>query len=166
MTEIAQTYLGNIDRNPELAKSIATKICLEVYLSQGDRHKGRIHSYTEDNLAIGIIKSRNRPLESGDVFQTESEQLLLVHIQHQELLVIDLSAVDKNIALTRLVHLGHVLGNHHYSIAVRDNKIYVRVDTESKAIEKIIDDLQIPNLQITYETPSSLSDNVFSSHTH
>ena len=166
MTEIAQTYLGNIDRDCDLAKLIATKTCLKVLLSQGDRHKGRIHAYTDHDVAVGIIKSRDRLLESGDVFQTESNRLLLVQIQQQELLVINLSALDKNIALTKLVHLGHVLGNHHYAIAIQENKIYVRVDTKSKAIEKIIADLQIPGLRITYEMQSASANITFTSHNH
>ena len=165
MTEIAQTYLGNIDRDCDLAKLIATKTCLKVLLSQGDRHKGRIHACTDHDVAVGIIKSRDRLLESGDVFQTESNRLLLVHVQQQELLVINLSALDKNIALSKLVHLGHVLGNHHHAIAIQENKIYVRV-IRSKAIEKIIDDLQISGLQITYEMQSALADITFTSHNH
>ena len=166
MTEIAQTYLGNIDRDFDLAKLIATKTCLKVLLSHKDRHKGRIHTYTDDNVAVGIIKSRARLLESGDVFQTQFDRLLLVHIQQQELLVIDLSAVDRDIALTKLVRLGHVLGNQHYAIAIQENKIYVRVDTESKAIEKIIDNLQISGLQTTYEMQSASANTTFTSHNH
>ena len=166
MTEIAQTYLGNIDRDFDLAKLIATKTCLKVLLSHKDRHKGRIHTYTDDNVAVGIIKSRDRLLESGDVFQTQFDRLLLVHIQQQELLVIDLSAVDRDIALTKLVRLGHVLGNQHYAIAIQENKIYVRVDTESKAIEKIIDNLQISGLQTTYEMQSASANTIFTSHNH
>ena len=165
MAQVAQTYLGNINRDSNLAKLVTNTICLKVSLSQSDRHKGRIHTYTDDGVAIGIIKNRDRPLQSGDVFQTESKQLLLVHLREQELLVIDLSSLNEDIALTKLVHLGHILGNHHYAIAIQDSQIHVRVNTEAKAIEKIIDDLHIPGLRMTYKM-QSLSANTTFTHTH
>ena len=166
MTQVARTYLGNIGRDSNLAKLVANTICLKVFLSQRDRHKGRIYTYTDDGVAIGIIKSRDRLLQSGDVFQTESKQLLLVHLHEQKLLVIDLSSLNKDVAAAKLVHMGHILGNNHYAIAIQDNKIYVRVTSESRAIEKAIADLQIPGLQITYKMQSSSADTTFTSHTH
>ena len=166
MAQVAQTYLGNISQDSNLAELVANTVCLKVSLSQNQHHKSRIYAHTDKGVAIGIIKNRDRLLQSGDVFQTESERLILVHLQEQKLLVIDLSDIDKNVAATKLVHMGHILGNNHYPIAIQDDKIYVPITTESNAIEKAIADLQIPGLQITYEMQSLLANNTFTSHTH
>ncbi len=166
MAEVAQIYLGNVHQNSALAKLVADEVCLEVSLQHSDRHKGRIHTHTADNLAIGIVKSRDRLLESGDVFQTESGKLILVYLQAQQLLVLDLSSLENEVAAAKLVRLGHLLGNHHYGIAIQNNKIYVQVNTDPKVINKAIADLQIPRLQMTYETQSSSADITFTSHSH
>ena len=166
MTEVAQTYLGNIKENFELSQQLATETCLKVHLNQCDRVKGRIHTHTDSGIAVGIIKSRDRSLQAGDVFQTESGKLLLIHLQEQELLVLDFSEIDSNILPARLVYLGHVLGNHHYPIALKNNKIYVQLVTDKTIIEKRINNLNISGLQINYEQRSTDKEIAFSSHSH
>ena len=164
MTEIARVYLGNVNHDSDLSSLV--KNCLEVYLTQSDRHKGRIHAQTDSGEAVGIIKSRDRALQSGDVFRTDSGKLLLIHLQQQELLVLDLSLLKADILPAKLVHLGHVLGNHHYPITIQDNKIYVQLVTDKVTIEKLISSLNIPNLQINYQQQTGDRQLYFLSHNH
>ena len=166
MTEIAQTYLGNIHENQNLAKLVGIETCLEVCLNQSDRSKGRIHAHTDNNITVGIIKSRDRFLHAGDVFRTESQKLLLIHLQQQELLIIDFSDLSDSVSAANLVYLGHVLGNHHYPITIQNNKIYVQITTEPEIIEKIIKDTQIPGLKVEYGVRDAVEDVAFSSHRH
>lgn len=166
MTEVAETYLGNINSNSELAQSIASKTCLKINLQFGDRYKGRIHTRTDSNLTVGIIKSRDRPLQSGDLFRTNSGKLVLIHLQEPELLVIDLSTLNANVAHAELIHLGHVLGNHHYPIAIQDNQIYVQLVTNKISIEKLLKDLNISGLRISYQLSGGDRQITFSSHAH
>lgn len=166
MAEIAQIYLGNLGQDSNLAKLVSDEVCLEVYLQQSDRPKGRIHAHTNDDIAVGIVKSRDRLLQSGDVFKTESGKLLIARLKEQELLVMDLSALNPNVAPFQLIRLGHVLGNHHYGIAIQNSKVYVQINNEPRIIEQIIKDLNIPGLQVTYETQSSLANLTFTSHHH
>ncbi|MGL5942049.1 MAG: urease accessory protein UreE [Waterburya sp.] len=164
--EVAQIYLGNINDRPELSELFKQENYLEVYLQPSDRHKGRIHTHTQTGVGIGIIKTRDHPLQSGDVFKTESGIFLLIHLQTEELLVLDFSALEPNIIPTTLVYLGYVLGNQHYPIAIQNNKIYVQLVTEPKVIENIIKNLHIPGLQITYENIAINQEITFYSHHH
>lgn len=166
MTEIANQYLGNIKDNLDLAQQLTTEKYLEVQLQQCDRHKGRIHAQTNSGVAIGIIKSRDRALQSGDIFQTESGKLLLIDLQEQELLVLDISRLETKISPAKLVYLGHVLGNHHYPIAVQNNKIYVQLVADKEVIVKTIKNLNIAGLQIEYEKRSQEQEITFLSHSH
>ena len=166
MTEIAQTYMGNINHNSDLAKLVKIETCLKVTLQQSDRHKGRIHAHTDSNVAIGIIKSRDRSLQSGDLFKTESGKLILINLQEEELMVLDLSSLESNISATKLVNLGHVLGNHHCPMMVREQKIYIQLATDKLILEKLIKDLDILGLQINYEVYSSSQNITFESHDH
>ena len=166
MTEIAQIYLGNIQKNDQLSQQLVIGSCLEVRLKQSDRFKGRIHAYTDSGVAIGIIKSRDKLLQEGDIFKTESGKLVLIHLQEQEVLVLDFSTLEASILPAKLVHLGHVLGNHHYPIAIKNNKIYIKLVTDETVLKKTIQNLNIPGLQINYEKRSQDEEIAFSSHSH
>jgi urease accessory protein len=166
MTEITQTYLGNIQENPQLSQRLTTETYLEVYLNQSDRVKGRIHTHTKSGVAVGIIKSRDRSLQEGDVFQTEQGKLLLIHLQAQELLVLDFSKLATDILPSQLVYLGHILGNNHYPIALENNKIFVQLTTDKSVIEQTIKNLNIPGLEFYYATRSREQEIVFSDHIH
>ena len=164
MTEVAETYLGNVNNNSELAQLI-TSDCLEINLQFGDRYKARIHSHINSNLAVGIIKSRDRALQSGDLFRTNSGRLVLIHLQEPELLVIDLSALEANVTPAKLIHLGHILGNNHYPIALQEDRIYVQLVTNKTSIEKLLKDLNISGLKTSYQLPQERKI-IFSSHGH
>lgn len=166
MTEIAQTYLGNINHNSDLSELAKRETCLEVFLQESDRQKGRIHTYTDTGVAVGIIKSRDLVLQSGDIFQTESGNLILVHLQERELMVLSFSELVSDNVPVKLVHLGHILGNHHYPIVVQDNKIYVQLVSDAKVLEKAIKDLHIAGLAINYEMRSPNKHLEFSAHSH
>lgn len=166
MTEIANIYLGNSQENTDLAQQLIGTEYLEVYLQPSDRSKGRIYTQTNSGVTVGIIKSRAQTLQSGDIFQTESGNLLLIHLQAQELLVLDFVEVTSEIAPTTLVYLGHLLGNHHYPIAIQDNKIYVQLVTDKSIIEKTINNLNIPGLKIAITKRSLDTEISFSVHNH
>lgn len=167
MTEVAQTYLGNIHQQPDLADLVDRSNYLEVSLQPSDRTKGRIHAYTAKGVSIGIIKSRDRLIESGDVFQTQSQQLVVVLLPEEELLVLDFSQVAKNVAPVQLVYLGHLLGNHHYPIAIKENRIYVKVVTSSQVLERLLQEIAIPGLKINYQTGVQSEPNItFATHSH
>ena len=163
-TEVAQKYLGNINQNLDLANLIETRSHLELSLSLSDRNKGRIHGYTDSGVAVGIIKDRDRPLRSGDLYRTDSDKLLLIELEEQELLVIDLATID-NVSPHQLVQLGHVLGNHHYPIAIEGDRILVQLITDKLVLEQLIK-LSIPGLKISYQTKSANSEIAFSQHRH
>lgn len=152
MTEIAQTYLGNIQENVTLAEKLegSKELCLEVNLSQSDRGKGRIYTQSTSGMPVGIIKNRDWLLREGDMLETEQGKLLLVHIQTQELMVLSFSESVASNAID-LIHLGHVLGNHHYPIMVKDNKIYLQLIVDKERIEATIRNFNIPGLQIDYQ---------------
>lgn len=168
MAEIAQTYLGNIHRDSDLAELIAAKSCWRVALDRSDRAKGRIHTHADDGTAIGIVKDRDRLMQDGDVFQTKSQKLVLIHLRHQEVLVLDFSTIDDHIAPATLVHLGHTLGNRHCSIKLQEGKIYIQLesDTDKETFGKIVEEASVAGLKVLCESYSSSETIIFSSHHH
>lgn len=169
MTEVAQTYLGNLIEDAELAKRIekARNLghCLDVRIGQTDSRKGRIHAHTTSGVTVGIVKSRDWSLRDGDVLETEQGKLLLVNLQEQKVIVLRFSESASDCAL-RLIHLGHVLGNHHWPIIVQEHKLYIELVVDAQVIESTIREFQIPGLQIDYELRSPSKHLDFSQHAH
>lgn len=169
MIEIAQTYLGNLSENSHLAARVTEArqqaACLDVFLSQGDRQKGRIQVRSTSGIAVGIIKSRDWSIRASDVFMTEAEQLVVIHLQEQKLLVLSFEQ-PVTASATELVRLGHVLGNHHYPITVIQEKIYLQPGADLAIVEQTIKQLQIPGLTINYEMRSPDLDCDFAHQSH
>jgi urease accessory protein len=169
MTELAQTYLGNSIEDATLAERIekarSSGRCLDVHISQSDSRKGRIHAHTTSGVTVGIVKSRDWSLRDGDVLETEQGRLLLVNLQEQKVIVLRFTepVLDRAIAL---IHLGHVLGNHHWPIIVQERKLYVELAVDAEVIESTIREFQIPGLQIDYELRSPNDYLDFSEHKH
>lgn len=167
--EIAQTYLGNLLEDSDLTQRVKSartlENYLEVYLSQTDSSKGRIQAQSTSGIAVGIIKSRDWSLRQEDVFVTESGNLLLIHLQDQRLMVLSFTEPVEDRAI-ELVHLGHVLGNHHWPIIIQKNKIYLQLVIDAAVIEATIRDFQIPGLKIEYESRSPSKHLNFSHHHH
>ncbi len=156
MKEVAQKYLGNIAEDSTLEQRLKiaqdANSCLEVYLQKSELAKGRILTTTTSGKEIGIIKSRDLVLRSGDVLETAIGNLLLIKLKSEKLMVLSFEQPLKDNFFMDLVSLGHILGNHHYPIKIDQNKIYVRLITDAKVIIKMISQLNIPGLKITFET--------------
>jgi urease accessory protein len=169
MTELVQTYLGNSIEDASLSerieKACSSGHCLEVYISQTDSLKGRIHAHTTSGVAVGIVKSRDWSLRDGDVFETQQGKLLLIHLQNQKVMVLRFTKPVSDRAV-ELVHLGHVLGNHHWPIIVQNHQIYIQLAADVEVMESTIRAFQIPGLQIDYESRSPQQHLDFSQHNH
>lgn len=172
MPERAHLYLGNAFDAPDsaqLAQQVAHARqhgdCLDVYLTLEDNRKGRIHAQTPSGESVGIIKDREQQLRQGDVFQTESGRLVQVHLQEQTVVVIEADSKAHGSALA-LIHLGHTLGNHHYPIVIRDDRIYVQVEDNAEVVEATIRSHHIPGLSVTYERRAAEQAIAFSSSSH
>lgn len=169
MTQIASTWLGNYEVDANLARQIeqarSTGACHEVYLHPDNNSKGRIYARSTSGVAVGIIKEREVSLNTGDVFKTEQGQLLVVHIEAQKVIVISFTGEVSDHAL-ELIHLGHVLGNHHYPILLEAGKIYIELAAPPEVIAATIESFNIPGLSISYESRSSSQKLIFSPHSH
>jgi len=127
--------------------------------------KGRIYARSTSGIAVGIVKERARSLNTGDVFKTERGQLLVVHIEAQKVIVISFNNEVGGRAL-ELIHLGHVLGNHHYPIKLDVDKIYIELVAPPEVIAATIKSFKIPGLCVSYESRSSNQKLIFSPHSH
>lgn len=169
MTILAETYLGNQETDPALQQQVTQArqvgALLEVYLQTDDRAKGRIHAHSTTGVELGIIKSREQSLSTGDVFVTQPGHLLLIHLNAQTVMVLSFSGDATDHAID-LIYLGHVLGSHHWSILVQGDRIYVEMVAALAVMEATVKSVNIPGLCIDYEVRSPATLLQFSTHVH
>lgn len=164
MKEVAKVYLGNISQDSTLAQKVTqADRLLEVTLQESDRSKGRILAQSNDGVAIGIVKSRELKLRSGDVFQTTNGDLVLIHLKAETVMVLTLDRAVELHSVMKLVRLGHLLGNQHYPIKIEGNKIYVRIGDRS-ILTRTIEELGFSGLTITWEQTNVMQDAIVHHH--
>ncbi|NJM98323.1 MAG: urease accessory protein UreE [Phormidesmis sp. RL_2_1] len=158
---LADTYLGNVRDSAELALQVAQAQqngeCWEVLIDRGDRMKGRIFTQTATGQAIGIVKGRDWRLQNGDVLATAQGQFVKVTLQSQQVMALRFDQQISHHAIA-LVHLGHMMGNHHWPITVQGETLYVALVAEpavmASTVREVAQTLGIEGLQITYEEKS------------
>jgi urease accessory protein len=174
VTEVAQSYLGNCLEDSSLYEQVksaqASNRCFEVELSEADCAKSRIHLKLRPDFEVGIIKERGWNLREGDVFKTEGDRLLLIHLEPQQLVTLSIPDISPESMrpefLLSLIHLGHSLGNHHCPILIAEDKIYIQLAGNREVIESTIQAMNVPGLAITYETRSATQHLAFPKHSH
>ena len=151
-TILAETYLGNVSEHDELARRVskaqADELCLTVVIKRSDRAKGRILTTTPSGQKIGIIKGRDWLLRDRDVLAAKN-YLVLVSIQTQTVIALKFSGRNDSAAL---VQLGHVLGNRHWPVTLKEQTLYIELAAEAALIESTLKEtaarLNIQGLQI------------------
>ncbi|MGB3768838.1 MAG: hypothetical protein WA947_19965 [Phormidesmis sp.] len=154
-TVLAETYLGNVGESDELAQRVLRSQkdgnCLEVMIERCDRTKGRILASTHSGQTVGIIKGRDWLLRDGDALSAEDKRLVLVSIQAQTLIALKFANNEDNNPAA-LIRLGHVLGNRHWPVTLREQTLYVELVAEAALVESTLKEtaarLEIKGLQI------------------
>ena len=169
-TVLADTYLGNVGESDELAQRVEKlkedESCLLVTIERRDRAKGRILAQTASGQKVGITKARDWLLRDGDVLAGEGDCLVLVSIQSQTLIALTFSFGVQNDP-TALVQLGHVLGNRHWPVAIKEQTLYIELVADAALIESTIKEtatrLQIDGLRV--EQVSRIAQDAIDFHT-
>ena len=173
---LAQTYLGNLkEGNLKEAEGLAARVaqaeegrCYEVEIGRGDRTKGRILTHTKAGKPVGIMKGRDWQLREGDVLESAAGELVIIHLQAQQVMALRFGPDACNQA-SALVQLGYTLGNQHWPTTVVDGVVYVETVANADVMEKIVNDmaiaLNISGLQITFEAKAA-SEAVEFQHIH
>ena len=140
-TILAETYLGNVGERDALALKVARSqkenLCLEVTIERSDRAKGRILAQTTAGQKIGIVKGRDWLLRAGDVFALKGNRLLLVGIQSQTVIALTFAEDTQNDSAA-LIQLGHVVGNRHWPVTIKEKTLYIELVAEAALMESII----------------------------
>ena len=139
---IVNTILGNIYKDDQLAKKIEDSKdrgkFRRLLLSRIEMEKTRLRKKTDDGFDIGFVLEPGTKLQHGDVI-SESDETILIEQLPEKILTVKFKENRKDLFLL----VGHIIGNRHRPISIRNEAISFPIhdDSEMELFEKLFHDV-------------------------
>jgi len=156
---IVNTVLGNIYKDDQLAKKIENSKeqgkFRRLLLSRIEMEKSRLRKKTDDGFDIGFILEPGTKLQHGDVI-SESDETILIEQLPEKTLTVKFKQNDKNLFLL----VGHIIGNRHRPISIRNETISFPIhdNSEMELFERLFH-------EVIHEIDLSIDEQRFIPHT-
>ena len=156
---IVNTVLGNIYKDDQLAKKIEDSKeqgkFRRLLLSRIEMEKTRLRKKTDDGFDIGFVLEPGTKLQHGDVI-SESDETILIEQLPEKTLTVKFKQNDKNLFLL----VGHIIGNRHRPISIRNETISFPIhdDSEMELFERLFH-------EVIHEIDLSIDEQCFIPHT-
>jgi len=140
---------GNVFRDMKF-ESLKYRNCERLRLSRLDLEKTRLRCKTNKGTEIGINFTVGKILRHGDVLEN-NETIIVVEQLPEKVISVRL----KNKTMTRtdlLVVIGHIIGNRHRPISIKDSVISfpIQADSELEIFQRLFADM-IENIELSIE---------------
>ncbi len=156
---IVNTVLGNIYKDDQLAKKIEDSKeqgkFRRLLLSRIEMEKSRLRKKTDDGFDIGFVLEPGAKLQHGDVI-SESDENILIEQLPEKTLTVKFKQNDKNLFLL----VGHIIGNRHRPISIRNETISFPIhdNSEMELFERLFH-------EVIHEIDLSIDEQRFIPHT-
>jgi urease accessory protein len=156
---IVNTVLGNIYKDDQLAKKIEDSKeqgkFRRLLLSRIEMEKSRLRKKTDDGFDIGFVLEPGAKLQHGDVI-SESDETILIEQLPEKTLTVKFKQNDKNLFLL----VGHIIGNRHRPISIRNETISFPIhdNSEMELFERLFH-------EVIHEIDLSIDEQRFIPHT-
>jgi len=156
---IVNTILGNIYKDDQLAKKIEDSKergkFRRLLLSRIEMEKTRLRKKTDDGFDIGFVLEPGTKLQHGDVI-SESDEIILIEQLPEKILVVKFKENRKDLFLL----VGHIIGNRHRPISIRNATISFPIhdDSEMELFERLFH-------EVIHEIDLSIDEQCFIPHT-
>ena len=156
---IVNTILGNIYKDDQLAKKIEDSKkqgkFRRLSLSRIEMEKTRLRKKTDDGFDIGFVLEPGTKLQHGDVI-SESDEIILIEQLPEKILIVKFKENRKDLLLL----VGHIIGNRHRPISIRNETISFPIhdDSEMELFERLFH-------EVIHEIDLSIDEQCFIPHT-
>ena len=156
---IVNTILGNMYKDNQLAKKIEdSKVqgkFRRLLLSRIEMEKTRLRKKTDDGFDIGFVLEPGTKLQHGDVI-SESDETILIEQLPEKILTVKFKENRKDLFLL----VGHIIGNRHRPISIRNETISFPIhdDSEMELFERLFH-------EVIHEIDLSIDEQCFIPHT-
>ena len=156
---IVNTIRGNMYKDDQLAKKIEDSKeqgkFRRLLLSRIEMEKTRLRKKTDDGFDIGFVLEPGTKLQHGDVI-SESDETILIEQLPEKTLIVKFKENRKDLFLL----VGHIIGNRHRPISIRNETISFPIhdDSEMELFERLFH-------EVIHEIDLSIDEQRFSPHT-
>ena len=156
---IVNTILGNMYKDDQLAKKIEdSKVqgkFRRLLLSRIEMEKTRLRKKTDDGFDIGFVLEPGTKLQHGDII-SESDETILIEQLPEKILTVKFKENRKDLFLL----VGHIIGNRHRPISIRNETISFPIhdDSEMELFERLFH-------EVIHEIDLSIDEQCFIPHT-
>ena len=156
---IVNTILGNIYKDDQLAKKIEDSKkqgkFRRLSLSRIEMEKTRLRKKTDDGFDIGFVLEPGTKLQHGDII-SEFDEIILIEQLPEKILVVKFKENRKDLFLL----VGHIIGNRHRPISIRNETISFPIhdDSEMELFERLFH-------EVIHEIDLSIDEQCFIPHT-
>ena len=156
---IVNTIIGNIYKDDQLAKKIEDSKkegkFRRLLLSRIEMEKTRLRKKTDDGFDIGFVLEPGTKLQHGDII-SESDETILIEQLPEKTLVVKFKENRKGLFLL----VGHIIGNRHRPISIRNETISFPIhdDSEMELFERLFH-------EVINEIDLSIDEQCFIPHT-
>ena len=156
---IVNTILGNMYKDNQLAKKIEDSKeqgkFRRLLLSRIEMEKTRLRKKTDDGLDIGFVLEPGTKLQHGDVI-SDSNEIILIEQLPEKILTVKFKENRKDLFLL----VGHIIGNRHRPISIRNETISFPIhdDSEMELFERLFH-------EVIHEIDLSIDEQCFIPHT-
>ena len=156
---IVNTVLGNIYKDDQLAKKIEDSKeqgkFRRLLLSRIEMEKSRLRKKTDDGFDIGFVLEPGTKLQHGDII-SESDETILIEQLPEKTLTVKFKENRKDLFLL----VGHIIGNRHRPISIRNETISFPIhdDSEMELFERLFH-------EVIHEIDLSIDEQCFIPHT-
>ena len=156
---IVNTILGNMYKDDQLAKKIEDSKeqgkFRRLLLSRIEMEKTRLRKKTDDGFDIGFVLEPGTKLQHGDVI-SESDETILIEQLPEKTLTVKFKENRKDLFLL----VGHIIGNRHRPISIRNETISFPIhdDSEMELFERLFH-------EVIHEIDLSIDEQCFIPHT-
>jgi len=156
---IVNTILGNIYKDDQQAKKIEDSKeqgkFRRLSLSRIEMEKTRLRKKTDDGFDIGFVLEPGTKLQHGDVI-SESDETILIEQLPEKILTVKFKENRKDLFLL----VGHIIGNRHRPISIRNETISFPIhdDSEMELFERLFH-------EVIHEIDLSIDEQCFIPHT-
>ena len=156
---IVNTILGNMYKDDQLAKKIEdSKVqgkFRRLLLSRIEMEKTRLRKKTDDGFDIGFVLEPGTKLQHGDVISGSNETILIEQLP-EKTLTVKFKENRKDLFLL----VGHIIGNRHRPISIRNGTISFPIhdDSEMELFERLFH-------EVIHKIDLSIDEQCFIPHT-
>ena len=148
------SVMGNIFDDKKLMTKFnqmeSQKSCERLKISRLETERSRIRKKTDLGTDIGLILDSGTKLHHGDVIVSNLKKFIIIEQLPEKVISIKIRKLKEN--SVELVTLGHIIGNRHKPIVIKDDVLSfpIQADSEVDVFKKLLSYI-INNLEIKVE---------------